>query len=100
MTNQRTITLRLHADTAWIRMVQGVAEQCGTVFGLDHGKTLRLIMAVEEILVYLADLTPQAPLELNLTPGASHVDTTFSFAARDADLWAMNITACGVRSAR
>jgi hypothetical protein len=95
MTDQRTITLHLHADPAWIPMVQGMAEQCGTVFGLDHGKALRLTMAVEEILAYLAELTPQAPLELNVTPGASHVDTTFSFAARDADLWAMNITACG-----
>jgi len=95
MNNQRTITLHLHADPAWIPMVQGMAEHCGTVFGLDHGKALRLTMAVEEILAYLAELTPQAPLELNLTPGASHVDTTFSFAARDADLWAMNITACG-----
>jgi hypothetical protein len=95
MIDQRTITLRLHADAAWIPMVQGLAEQCGTVFGLDHGKTLRLTMAVEEILAYLAELTPQAPLELIVTPGASHVDTTFSFAARDADLWAMNLTACG-----
>lgn len=95
MTSERTITLKLHADPVWIPMVQGVAEQCGAAFGLDRGKALRLTMAVEELLAYLAELAPKAPLELRLEPGASHVDTRFSFTARDADLWAMNITACG-----
>ena len=29
-------------------MIKGVAGQCGAVFGLDHGKALRLTMAAEE----------------------------------------------------
>lgn len=99
MKTDRAITLRLYADPAWIPMVQGLAEQSGIVFGLDQGKALRLTMAVEEILAYLSELTPGAPLDLTLAPGASHVDTIFSFSASDADLWAMNITACGLSCA-
>lgn len=99
MKPHRSITLRLNAEPAWIPMVQGMAEQSGLVFGLDQGKALRLTMAVEEILAYLSELTPGAPLELTLTPGAGHVDTVFSFTASDADLWAMNITACGATCA-
>jgi hypothetical protein len=99
MKTDRSITLRLYADPAWIPMVQGMAEQSGIVFGLDQGKALRLTMAVEEILAYLSELTPGAPLDLTLAPGASHVDTIFSFSASDADLWAMNITACGLSCA-
>ncbi len=95
MTNERSLTLRLHADPAWIPMIKGVAGQCGAVFGLDHDKTLRLTMAAEELLAYLAELAPKAPLEFSLVPGASHVDMRFSFAARAAAFWAMNITACG-----
>ena len=91
--------LRLHADAAWIPLVQGLAEQAGAVFGLDYAKTLRLTMAVEEILAYLADQAPDEPLDLTLTPLASQVALDFSFAAADADLWAMNITACGVSCA-
>jgi hypothetical protein len=99
MKTDRSISLRLHAEPAWIPMVQGMAEQSGLVLGLDQAKALRLTMAVEEILAYLSELTPGAPLELTLAQGASHVDTVFSFTANDADLWAMNITACGATCA-
>lgn len=91
--------LRLHADAAWIPLVQGMAGQAGAVFGLDHAKTLRLTMAVEEILAYLAAQAPDEPLDLIMIPQASQVALDFSFTAADADLWAMNITACGVSCA-
>lgn len=99
MKPDRSVTLRLHAEPAWIPMIQSLAEHSGLVFGLDQSKALRLTMAVEEILAYLSELNPGAPLELRLTPGASHVDVLFSFTASDADLWAMNVTACGAACA-
>ncbi|NCD24874.1 MAG: hypothetical protein EOL86_04670 [Deltaproteobacteria bacterium] len=90
------IHLRLHADAAWIPLAQGMAGQAGAVFGLDRGKILRLTMAAEEILAYLAAQAPDEILEITCTPGASHVALEFAFTAADADLWAMNITAGGV----
>ncbi|WMW66919.1 hypothetical protein [Nitratidesulfovibrio liaohensis] len=91
-----SIHLRLYADMAWLPLAQGVAEQGAAVFGLDHGKTLRLTMAVEELLAYLAGQSAGDMLEITITRRACHILTEFAFAARDADLWAMNITACGV----
>ena len=89
----RAITLHLHADAAWIPLVQAMARHSGPVFGLDHDTTQRLTMAAEEILAYLSGPHPGTPLTLSLTPGADHVNVLFSFAAADVELWAMNITA-------
>ena len=90
---KKTVSLTIHADTAWIPLVQSMVELGCPVLGLDSSKTLRLTMATEEIVSHLATAAPGIKIECTLTTGGWHVLAGFSFKADPSDLWAMNLVA-------
>lgn len=89
----QSVSLSLCADIAWVPLVQSLVEQGAPVFGLDQNKTLRLVMAVEEIVAHLANTAPGTRIQLNLKPGGWHVLADFAFTADPSELWAMTIAA-------
>lgn len=89
----QSVSLSLCAEIAWVPLVQLLVEKGGALFGLDHKKALRLVMAAEEIVVHLANIAPGTRIQLNLKPGGWHVLAEFTFTADPSELWAMNIAA-------
>jgi len=87
----QSVLLELHADMAWIPLVQAVVEQAVPVLGLDRSKTLRLTMAVEEIVSHLARTAAGTKISFSLKPCTWNVLAEFSFRADPSDLWAMNL---------
>lgn len=87
----QSVSLSLAADIAWVPLVQSVVENGAPVFGLDPGRTMMLTLAVEEIVVHLAGLSPGTRMDFRLVPGGWHVRAEFSFKADPSDLWAMNL---------
>ena len=87
----KSVSLVLCADVAWIPLVLSVVELGGPVLGLDWEKTLRLTMATEEIVSHLAKTAPWTKITFTLAPGGWHVLAKFSFKADPSDLWAMNL---------
>ncbi|WP_147822022.1 ATP-binding protein [Salidesulfovibrio onnuriiensis] len=90
-----SVSLRLPADPSMIPVAQRAAETSAKAFGLEAGKALRLTMAVEEIVAYLASLANEERIGLDILPRSDHVTTRFSFRAADADLHALNLTSRG-----
>lgn len=88
------ISLGLKADVRFVPLIQSMAEHCGRIYGLSHDKTLRLTMAVEELLVYLATKAPDLALSVLVENGGTCIRVVFVFAASDIDLGAMNLTTC------
>ncbi len=91
--SQKSVSLTIQADTAWIPLVQSIVELGCPVLGLDSSKTLRLTIATEEIVSHLATTAPGIEIECTLTTGGWHVLAGFSFKADPSDLWAMNLVA-------
>jgi anti-sigma regulatory factor (Ser/Thr protein kinase) len=87
----QSIALRLPADVRFIPVVQGVAEHGAAVFGLDHGKCLRLTMAAEEMVSHLAATAGGTEVRMAILPGGWCVRAEFSFVADPSGLWAMNL---------
>lgn len=87
----QTVLLELHAGMAWIPLIQSVVEHGAPVLGLDRSKTLRLTMAVEEIVSHLSRTAPGTKIDFSLKPRGWHVLTNFSFQADPSGLWAMNL---------
>ncbi|MBU3954197.1 MAG: hypothetical protein KJ658_18845, partial [Proteobacteria bacterium] len=87
------VLMELQADMAWIPLVQAVVEQGAPVLGLDRSKTLRLTMAVEEIVSHLARTALGTKIGFSLKPYGWHVLAEFSFRADPSHLWAMNLAA-------
>lgn len=81
------------ADRLWVPLAQAVVEKSCPVMGLDHKQTGRLTMAVEEVVMHLADTTPGTAVHLEIIPGGWNVKAALSFTADPSDLWAMNLCA-------
>lgn len=93
---QRTkssITLSVPANPAWVPVLQSAAENAAQVFGLIRDKGLRLAMGLEEVLLYLARVLPNAPVTITLTQEPAAVSAAFSLAADALDLSALNLVA-------
>ncbi len=91
------IRARFWADIDWIPLAQAVVEKSGPVFGLDRAGTDRLTIAVEEVVMHLARISPGIDIHLQIIPGGWHVAAALSFAADPSGLWAMNLTAAPVK---
>lgn len=76
----RTVRLQLPADAAWAPLAQKAAENGARVFGLDEASTPRLVMAVEELLLYLAHVLPGKEVALAIREGGTHVAAEATFA--------------------
>ena len=86
-----SITLRVPTDQAWVPVLQSAAENAARVFGLVQEKGLRLAMGLEEVLLYLARVLPDATVSIALEQEPDAVSATFSLAAESLDLSAMNL---------
>ncbi len=89
----QSVFLRLAADAGFVPLVQGVVEQGAAVFGLGRDKTLKLVMAAEEIVSHLAGTAGGTEIDLALSNGGWCVVADFSFMADPSGLWAMNLAA-------
>lgn len=89
----KAVSVTIWAGTEWVPLAQAFIEKSCPVFGLDREQVLRLTMAVEEVVVRLAETSPGSAVSLNLVPGGWHVRAELSFAADPSDLWAMNLCA-------
>lgn len=88
-----SITLSVPANPAWVPVLQSAAENAAQVFGLIREKGLRLAMGLEEVLLYLARVLPNAPVTITLTQEPAAVSAAFSLAADALDLSALNLVA-------
>ncbi len=84
------VRFQLAAEAAWVGLVQGAAEQAGSVFGLDQTNTLRLVHCAEELLLFLAS-AGVGDIETTLRPVSTGVEISFSFASAGVDLSALNL---------
>lgn len=89
----QSVFLRLAARAEFVPLVQGVVEQGGTLFGLGRDKTLKLVMAAEEIVSHLAKTAKGTEIDLSLSSGGWCVIADFSFEADPSGLWAINLAA-------
>lgn len=89
----QTVSIRIWASRDWIPLAQAVVEKSCPLFGLDIDRITRLTIAVEEIVMYLADTAPGTEVALELVPGGWQVTASLSFCADHSDLWAMNLYA-------
>ncbi len=92
-TANRSISLRLFADSSLIPLVQGAIEQAASVFGMSHQRVLKLVMAGEEIISYLAQTAHGGEVQITITHGGWCVIVDFSFEAAPSDLWIINLAA-------
>ncbi len=83
----------LWADRLCVPLAQAVVEKSCPFMGLDRRKTGRLTMAVEEVVMHLADTTPGTAVHIDIIPGGWHVKAALSFTADPSSLWAMNLCA-------
>ena len=90
-TSAPCIRFHLPADAAWVGLIQAAAEQAGSVFGLDHAKTLRLVHCAEELLLYLAS-AETGEIETVIRPVSTGVEIAFFFISTGVDLSPMNLT--------
>ncbi len=90
-----SLTLELKADIGWIPVIQGLIETGAPLLGLDEGKTIRLSMSAEELIVYLARSSKGTGVRITLSRKSSQVTADFCFQASMSDLWAMNLTSAG-----
>lgn len=90
-TFDKSISLRIQAEVAWIPLATSMVELGGATLGLDTAKTRRLTLATEEIITHLVSTAPGTEILFTLKPGGWHVLAQFSFKADPSDLWAMNI---------
>lgn len=91
--NEQNVSARIWAGRDWVPLAQAVVENSCPVFGLDKKSTSRLTMAVEEIVMHLADTAPGTAIHLEIIPGGWHVRARLSFSTDPSGLWAMNLCA-------
>lgn len=86
----RSITLTLYADAALVPLAQKAVEQAALVFGMPQERVMRLVMAADEIVSYLAQTAPGEAIKMTVAPGGWCVRVDFSFVATPSDLWVIN----------
>lgn len=92
MISDQAISVTIPADVAWVPLVQAAAENGTGVFALASDKALRLTMAVEELLVHLAEALPGEAVTFTIRPGSTYVAVDAEFASVGIDLSVLNIT--------
>jgi hypothetical protein len=90
---EHSISLKLFADPALIPLVQNTAEQAALAFKMPRERALCLVMAAEEILAYLAQVSPGAEIRMTVSPEGWCLRVDFSFMAAPSDLWVINLAA-------
>ncbi len=89
---KQSVSLTIQADKQWIAVAQGVVENGAPMLGLPQKRVLRLVIAVEELLAYLAQVTPGSEVKLDLVQGGAFVGVQFQVESQHTDLKAFNIT--------
>ena len=90
---QRAITLNLTTDRVYIPLVTAFMENASQALGLARKEALAITLAAEELFTYLGQrLGPEQDLEIRCVAGGYYVRTDFTFAARELNLRAFNLT--------
>lgn len=88
----RTLCLTLPATDPFLTVLIGFVETTAAAFGLAREDALKLVLAAEEIFLYLCrSVTPGSVLELESRDGLYYNRLTFRFAASGLNLRGLNI---------
>ncbi|HOG16578.1 MAG: hypothetical protein A4E73_00082 [Syntrophaceae bacterium PtaU1.Bin231] len=88
-----TLTLALSARADHLAVVMSFVETSAAVFGLGRPEQGKLLLATEEIFMYLSGVVcPGKDLEVRLVNGLYYVCAEFRFASPELDLGGLNIT--------
>jgi hypothetical protein len=91
MRSRQSVSIAIQADAAWVPLAQAAAENGAKVFRLSPAKTLRLVMGVEELLLYLADTFPEKAICITIREGSTFISAEAEFESVETDLSALNI---------
>lgn len=87
-----SLTLNLKASAGLLPVVLQFVEQSALVFAMGRRETLRLVLATEEVFVYLSrEVCPGETLEVECRNGLYCTTVTFQFPASELNLRGLNI---------